>query len=94
MTIAQTVTHNISAHRFECVVEGHLCRVDYRPVDGALDLYHTEVPKILEGRGLASLLVRAAFDHARHAGVGIRPSCSYVRAWARRHPDEGDLLRG
>ena len=93
MTTAQTVTHNASAHRFELGVEGHLCRIDYRLVEGALDLYHTEVPQALEGRGLASLLVRAAFDYARQAGMGIRPSCSYVRAWARRQPDEGDLVR-
>ena len=39
-----------------------------------------------DGRGVAGALVEAAFAHARAAGLRVRPVCSYVRAWAQRHP--------
>jgi predicted GNAT family acetyltransferase len=86
------VTHNAQAGRFELRVEGWLCRADYR-LDGAvMNVHHTEVPPALEGRGLASKLIAAVFEHARRHALTIRPSCSYVRAWARRHPEVADLL--
>ena len=55
-------------------------------------LVHTEVPPQLEGRGLASLLVRAAFEHARDNGMDVLPVCSYVRTWTQRHPEYNALL--
>jgi predicted GNAT family acetyltransferase len=30
--------------------------------------------------------------YARRQGLRVRPSCSYVRAYMRRHPDTLDLL--
>lgn len=86
------VAHNQTMHRFEVAVEGMMCRLDYRFDGTVFDLHHTEVPSALEGRGIAGQLVRAAFDYARKEGHRIRPSCSYVRAWVRRHPEQADLL--
>ncbi len=86
------VTHNAQAGRFELRMEGGLCRADYR-LDGAvMNVHHTEVPPALEGRGLASKLVLAVFEHARRHALRVRPSCSYVRAWTRRHPEVADLV--
>jgi len=92
MSEASDVVHNAAGSRFELSVDGWLCRADYRRVAGLLDVYHTEVPAALEGRGLASKLVSALFEHARHQQLRVRPSCSYVRAWAKRHPEVADLL--
>jgi len=94
MTEAGAVTHNAQASRFELTVEGWLCRVDYRQEGGVMDVYHTEVPPALEGRGLASRLVAAVFEYARAHSFKVRPSCSYVRTWTRRHADVADLLEG
>lgn len=90
--LVEGVAHNAQAHRFELNVNGYLCKIDYRQIAGVLDLFHTEVPSALEGQGLASRLARAAFAYARQAGVRVRPSCSYVRIWAQRHPEVADLL--
>jgi predicted GNAT family acetyltransferase len=84
---AVDVRHNAAAQRFEAVVDGLLCRCDYRMHGDTMMLVHTEVPRALEGRGIASALVAAAFAHARDAGLDVLPVCSYVRAWVLRHPE-------
>lgn len=86
------VRHNEAAARFEAVVDGLLCRADYRLDGSTLRVFHTEVPRALEGRGIASELVRALFAHAAARGLSVDPVCSYVRAWARRHPEVQSLL--
>lgn len=86
------VVHNPAASRFEAVVEGRLCRADYRMDRDVMLVVHTEVPPALEGRGIAGELVRAVFTHAQREGLRVAPVCSYVRAWARRHPDTASLL--
>lgn len=86
------VRHNAEARRFEATVDKLLCRCDYRMHGQTMMLVHTEVPPQMEGRGIASLLVRAAFDHAQQNALDVLPVCSYVSAWARRHPEFEALL--
>ncbi len=86
------VTHNRAASRFEATVEGQLCVADYRVRSGVMTLFHTAVPRPLEGRGIASALVRAALEHARAQGLQVRPDCWYAARWMQRHPESLDLL--
>jgi len=86
------VTHNAAAARFELRVQGQLSFAQYHLVDGVMWITHTETPPSLRGRGLAAHVVRAALDHARARGLMVRPACSYVRAYLRRHPDLQDLV--
>jgi predicted GNAT family acetyltransferase len=86
------IKHNAEAQRFEALVDGLLCRCDYRMHGDTMMLVHTEVPPQLEGRGIASHLVRAAFDYAKEQGWDVLPVCSYVQSWARRHPEVEPLL--
>lgn len=86
------VAHDPQTSRFEAWVEGRRCHADYR-LDGlVMTVHHTEVPPALEGRGIAGMIVRAVFDHAAANGLRVRPTCSYVRAWAMRHPEVHPLL--
>jgi predicted GNAT family acetyltransferase len=89
---ALAVIHNEQAQRFEVVIDGTLARADYRMFGNAMRLHHTEVPRALEGRGIAGALVRAALDHARAQGLRVEPACSYVNSYMRRHPETHDLL--
>ena len=41
---------------------------------------------------VAAALVGAALAHARAQGLRIRPQCSYVQVYMRRHPETQDLL--
>jgi predicted GNAT family acetyltransferase len=91
-TPALTVRHAPDASRFEATVGGRLARLDYRLDGTVMRIHHTEVPRELEGRGIASALVQSAVDHARAEGLSIHPLCSYVRVWLRRHPEHADLV--
>ncbi len=86
------VTHNAASQRFESNVDGLLCRCDYRMHGSTMMLVHTEVPPQLEGRGIASILVRAAFDHAKQNGMDVLPVCAYVRTWVQRHPEFNSMV--
>ena len=87
-----TIVHNPAASRFEAVVDGLTCVAAYHRSGDLIDMHHTGVPRALEGRGIAAALVQAALAHARAQGWRVRPSCSYVRSYMRRHPETQDLL--
>jgi len=92
MSAQSSVFHNEAASRFELPLQSELSFAKYHLIDGVMWLTHTETPPALRGRGLAAQVVRAAFDHARAQGLKVRPACSYVRAYLRRHPDLQDLV--
>ncbi len=82
-----TIEHLPQQGRFQAIVDGRLCVCDYR-LDGSVMIFtHTEVAPQLEGQGIAAALVRAALAYAESAGYKVRPLCSYVRGYMRRHPD-------
>jgi predicted GNAT family acetyltransferase len=53
---------------------------------------HTFTPPEARGKGIAQALVEALVEDARTEGFTIVPSCSYVAAQFRRHPEWADLL--
>jgi len=86
------ITHDRTGHRFETIVDGAVCVIDYTLAGGVMNIHHTGVPSAVEGRGIASALMKAATDAARDEGWKIKPSCSYAAAWMKRHPEAADLL--
>lgn len=85
------VRDNAQKSRFEFEIDGHRALADYRIADGVMDLYHTESPPALAGRGVASKLVRTALISARAQGLKVRPTCSFVAAYLKRHPEFADI---
>ncbi len=69
-----------------------LCVIDYQLHDLSLSLTHVQVPKLLEGRGIAGELTRAVLDWARMENYRVIPVCPYVQAWLRKRPDYQDLV--
>ena len=86
------IRHNAAASRFEATVDGLLCTADYTLVDNVMRIHHTEVPRALEGRGIAGQIVRAAFAYAEANALAVEPWCGYVRAYMKRHPETQRLL--
>ena len=52
---------------------------------------HTLVPPAIGGRGVAGRLVEAMVADARENHFRIGPSCSYVAAAFKRHPEWADV---
>jgi predicted GNAT family acetyltransferase len=92
MSTPTTVRHRPEASRFEADIDGRLAVCAYRRVGDLVHLTHTEVPPAAQGRGIAADLVRATLDWARAEGLKVRPLCSYVAAYMRRHPETRDLV--
>ncbi len=87
-----TVINNEQAHRFEAIVGGNLALITYRLFPGRIVLDHTEVPALLEGKGLAAKLTRAALDFARAHHLRVVSLCPFISSYVRRHPEVQDLV--
>lgn len=90
--MTMTIEHDPQRGRFHTTVQGHLCVCDYRLREGVMVFTHTEVAPELEGRGIASQLVKAALAYAEQQQLKVRPLCSYVRAYLERHTELQHLL--
>lgn len=85
------IRHDAAAHRFEILVDGSLCELDYTLEHDVMTITHTGVPEAVGGRGLAGALVRTAMETARAQGWKVVPACSYASVWVQRHPEFDDL---
>jgi predicted GNAT family acetyltransferase len=81
------VTHSPQAGRFEARLGARRALCSYRLQGGVMVLHHTEVPPEAQGQGVAAALVAAALAWAQAQGLRVRPACSYVAAYMRRHPE-------
>jgi predicted GNAT family acetyltransferase len=86
------VQDNAAQHRFELDLGGHTAFATYRQTDGVVSIFHTEVPRELNGKGHGSELVRGTLDLIRERGLKVRPMCGFVRFFIRDHPEYADLL--
>ena len=90
---APSVSHDAARHRFTAQTDDGEAVLAYAEAgDGVLDLQHTVVPPGARGEGVGDALVRAAVAHARAEGLQLIPTCPYVGAWLRRHPQERDVF--
>lgn len=80
------------AGRFEAVVEGHSCVLDFTVDGDVASMNHVGVPQAVGGRGIAGILTRHALEWAGEQGLKIRARCPYVSRWIERHPEYRTLL--
>lgn len=81
------ILHQSEKQRFYVEIDGCTAYVEYSIRDGGLDIIHTIVPKEIGGRGIASDLVRAAYDYARSKGLKCLATCPYAVVWLERHKE-------
>ncbi|MDD2613105.1 MAG: GNAT family N-acetyltransferase [Bacteroidales bacterium] len=88
------VTHNTDACRFEILMDdGQIAYLDYDETEVGLVFAHTYVPKAFEGRGVAASLVKFGLEYAQKMNIPITPSCPYVVAYIKRHPEYEQLVK-
>ncbi len=86
------VHHNPARQRYELAAEGAVAIAVYDKRGDAIAFTHTEVPRALEGKGIASRLIKGALADVRAHHLKVLPLCSFVAAYIDRHPEEQDLL--
>ncbi len=81
------IKHDTAGHKAWTEIDGNMASVEYILNEGVLDIQHTYVPAPLEGKGIASQLVKFVYDYACENGLEPAATCSYAQAWLKRHPD-------
>lgn len=81
------INHIPKRNLFATEVDGKTAFVVYVLRDKCLDIIHTVVPQPIEGRGIASALVEAAYAYAKENKYTPKATCSYAVAWLKKHPD-------
>lgn len=86
------ILHDTQKQKFYVIVNGLESHLEYVRNDNVLNLNHTYVPNELRGKGIAGKLVEAALTYVRENNLKIRPSCSYVAEYVRRHKEYEELV--
>jgi uncharacterized protein len=85
--------HDAAGHRFTLSSGASVAVLDYRVHDAqTLEYYHTFVPSPMRGRGVASRLVAHALRYALEQRLAVIPTCPFVSAFIRRHPEYAAVL--
>ena len=86
------VRDNKARSRFELDVAGQTAFANYRLTPEAIIITHTETPRSLRGRGIASELVKGALDMIRADGQKVVGACGFVADYLSRHPEYADIV--
>jgi predicted GNAT family acetyltransferase len=85
------VIDNKEKERFEIDLDGKTALIDYSEQNGVIAMTHTEVPPEFEGKGVGSKLVKGALEIVKNDGKRVRPLCTFVAAYIKRHPEYESL---
>lgn len=88
----QAPQQKVISGRFELEQGGQVAYLDYTIAGNILALVHTEVPKQLRGRGLASELTKSALQWARDHNMKVDVICPVASAYLERHKEYADML--
>jgi predicted GNAT family acetyltransferase len=83
---------NEAAKQYELNVEGTIVKIEYIKVQDKIYLTHTEVPPVLEGKGLGSSIVKQALEDIKRQDLTLIPLCPFVALYIKRHPEWKELV--
>ena len=86
------VRDNKALSRFELDVDGDVAFANYRQAPSAVIITHTETPRALRGRGIASELVKGALALIRADGHKVIGACGFVVDYLSKHPEYADMV--
>ncbi len=87
------IRNNENQSQYETTIDGHTGYAAYDLEDPDRIVFtHTIVPSELEGRGVASAIVKYALEDVRARNLKVVPQCPYVASFIKRHPEYQDLL--
>lgn len=78
---------------FFIIINGDESRLDYKVINGVMDIREVFVHERLRGHGMAEKLCDAAFAFAQERGWKVAPSCSYVKEkFLPEHPEHAPIV--
>jgi uncharacterized protein len=86
-----SVRDNKELQRFELDAEGAVAFANYRRTPSAVIITHTETPRALRGRGIASELIEGALQRIRAEGLKVVAGCGFVVDYLQKHPEFADI---
>ncbi len=87
------ITDNPDKKRFEYNIDGQTAIVEYIIVgQKRIFLTHTEVPKKLQGQGIAFDMIGQVLTEVENRGLELVPLCPTVATYLRRNPEWQKLL--
>ncbi len=90
--MATAVRDNKAGGRFELDIGNEVAFANYRLTPSAVIITHTETPRALRGRGIASELVKGALELIRADGRKVVAGCGFVVDYLRKHPEYADIV--
>ncbi|MBR1120806.1 N-acetyltransferase [Bradyrhizobium lablabi] len=85
------VRDNKTLSRFEMDVEDAVAFANYRLTPEAVIITHTETPRTLRGRGVASELIKGALELIRADGRKVIAGCGFVVDYLYKHPEYAEM---
>ena len=86
------VRDNKAQNRFELDLDGDVAFANYRITPSAVIITHTETPRTLRGRGIASELVKGSLELIRADGRKVIAGCGFVVDYLNKHREYRDLI--
>ena len=90
--MAASVRDNKDKSRFELDIGDEVAFANYRQTSSTVIITHTETPRALRGRGIASELVKGALELIRTDGKKVIAGCGFVADYLDNHPEYADLV--
>ncbi len=87
-----SVSNNSKQQQFEVHANDETAVLQYRFHDDMIWLMHTEVPKNLEGKGIASALAHFGLEWAKENHKKVKVICPFVAIYLKRHPEYNPIV--
>jgi predicted GNAT family acetyltransferase len=85
--------HDEERQTFDAIVGDERATLEYRSnKEGKIFLTHTEVPPPIQGKGVGEALVKHVFEYIEENGMRMIPTCPFVKAYLRKHPEYKKLV--
>jgi hypothetical protein len=89
---SRRVRDNTAQNRYELDIDGATAFANYRRTATTDIITHTETPRALRGRGVASELIKGALALIRADGRKVIAGCSFVVDYLEKHGEDADLI--
>jgi predicted GNAT family acetyltransferase len=86
------IINNEATQQFQIEMDGTKALLQYRFYKNDIALMHTEVPKNLEGKGIATALAHYALEWAKENNKKVMVYCPFVGAYVKKHPEYNSII--